>query len=105
VIAAMILAMACINFVTLSTARAGQRAREVALRKVLGASRGQLIGQFLGESILLAALAMLVALAMTELALPWFAHFLDASLEFHYFGADGLLLPILGLVLLVGAAG
>jgi len=105
VVAVMILAMACMNFTNLATARAGQRAREVALRKVLGATRPQLVAQFLGESILLTAIAMLVALALTEIAVPWFAHFLDADLELHYFGADGLLLPILALVLVVGAVG
>ena len=105
VVALLILAMACMNFTNLATARAGQRAREVALRKVLGATRGQLIVQFLGESILLTAIAMLVALALAEIAVPWFAHFLDADISVRYFGHGGLLLPILALVLLVGAAG
>ncbi|MBB5986719.1 ABC transporter permease [Sphingobium lignivorans] len=105
VIAVLILAMACMNFTNLATARAGQRAREVALRKVLGATRKQLIMQFLGESILLTAIATLVALALAEIAVPWFAHFLDADIALHYFGHGGLLLPILALVLLVGAAG
>lgn len=105
VVALLILAMACMNFTNLATARASQRAREVALRKVLGATRRQLVAQFLGESLLLAALSMLTALAFTEVALPWFSHFLDADLELHYLGRDGMLLPILGLVLLVGAAG
>ena len=62
--------MACVNFTNLATARAGQRAREVALRKVLGANRRQLITQFLGESVLIAAIAMLLALALVELLLP-----------------------------------
>ncbi|WP_213982500.1 ABC transporter permease [Sphingomonas sp. dw_22] len=105
VIALLILGMACMNFTNLATARASQRAREVALRKVLGATRRQLMAQFLGESILLAAISMLVALAFTEIALPWFAHFLDADLKLRYFGTDGVILPILALVLLVGAAG
>jgi putative ABC transport system permease protein len=72
VIAALILAMACVNFTNLATARASQRAREVALRKVLGANRQQLVTQFLAESILVAGLAMLLALAFVELALPLF---------------------------------
>ncbi|SMF66030.1 ABC transporter permease [Allosphingosinicella indica] len=105
IVAALILAMACVNFTNLATARASQRAREVALRKVLGASRKQLILQFLGESIMVAALSMCVALALVELALPGLSAFLDADLELHYFGANGLILPIIGLVLLVGAAG
>jgi putative ABC transport system permease protein len=105
VIAVLILAMACINFTNLATARASQRAREVALRKVLGATRRQLMTQFIGESVLLATIAMLLALAVVEIALPWFGNFLDADLELHYFGSGGLILPMIGLVLLVGAAG
>jgi putative ABC transport system permease protein len=105
IIAFLILGMACVNFTNLATARAGQRAREVALRKVLGASRRQLIIQFLGESVLIAAISMLLALALVELLLPALSTFLDASLEMHYFGWGGMLLPMIGLTLLVGAAG
>jgi putative ABC transport system permease protein len=105
IVAALILGMACVNFTNLATARASQRAREVALRKVLGANRKQLILQFLGESMLVAMLAMVVALAMVELLLPSFARFLDADLAMSYWGSEGILLPILGLVLIVGAAG
>ncbi len=105
VIAVLILVMACINFVNLATARAGQRAREVALRKVLGASRRQLIVQFLGESLLIAAIAMLIALSVAELATPYLARFLDMALNIEYFGSRGVLLPALLLVILVGLAG
>ena len=105
IIAFLILGMACVNFTNLATARASQRAREVALRKVLGASRRQLVTQFLAESVLIACISMLLALAMVELLLPAFASFLDASLSMTYIGAGGMLLPILGLTLLVGAAG
>jgi putative ABC transport system permease protein len=105
IVAALILAMACINFTNLATARASQRAREVALRKVLGANRRQLIAQFLGESMLLAAFAMLIALALVELALPAFSAFLDAELDLHYLGEGGLIAPILALMLIVGLAG
>ncbi|WP_343520900.1 ABC transporter permease [Sphingomonas sp.] len=102
VIALLILGMACVNFTNLATARASQRAREVALRKVLGASRRQLIGQFLGESILVTALAMGLALAAVELVLPAFNAFLGASIELDYFGAQGVLLPAIAMVLVVG---
>jgi putative ABC transport system permease protein len=101
----LILAMAVVNFVNLATARAGQRAREVALRKVLGASRRQLIGQFLGESILLTCVAMLFALALVEMLLPSTNALLDVDLEVRYLGGGGLLLPMLGLILVVGGAG
>ena len=105
IIAFLILGMACVNFTNLATARASQRAREVALRKVLGANRQQLMTQFLAESILIAAISMVLALAMAELLLPSLAAFLDADLEMNYFGLDGMLIPIVLLTLVVGAAG
>jgi putative ABC transport system permease protein len=102
IIALLILGMAVVNFTNLATARASQRAREVALRKVLGATRGQLVVQFVSESILIAAASMLIALALVELLVKPFAAFLDAGLELHYFGADGILLRAVALTLLVG---
>lgn len=105
VVALMILGMACINFTNLATARASQRAREVALRKVLGATRGQLIVQFIGESILVAGIATLVALALAELALPLLNNFLNAQMQIHYLGSHGILLPVILLAILVGLAG
>jgi putative ABC transport system permease protein len=71
-IGAFILMLACINFMNLSTARSEQRAREVGIRKTVGSLRGQLIGQFLGESILTVAVAFLLALGLAYLALPAF---------------------------------
>ncbi len=105
VIALLILGMAVVNFTNLSTARASQRAREVALRKVLGATRKQLIVQFIGESIIVTLLAMLIALALVELLMPPFAAFLKAEIPVSYFGTDGILLPVLLLVALVGVLG
>jgi len=102
IIAMLILGMAVVNFTNLATARAGQRAREVALRKVLGATRKQLIVQFVAESILISAVAMLLALALVELLVHPFAAFLDADLSLSYFGNGGILLPAIGLTLLVG---
>ncbi|SFR97506.1 ABC transporter permease [Sphingomonas jatrophae] len=105
VVGLLILGMACVNFVNLSTARASQRAREVALRKVLGADRRQLIVQFLAESTLVAAVAMLLALALVELLLPPVAAFLEADMRVAWFGIGGIALPALVLVLVVGIAG
>jgi putative ABC transport system permease protein len=102
VIAVLILAMAVVNFTNLATARASQRAREVALRKVLGATRKQLIVQFVAESILISGVAMLLALALVELLVKPFAAFLDADLALAYLGRDGVLLPAIALTLLVG---
>jgi putative ABC transport system permease protein len=104
-VGALILAMAAVNFINLATARAGRRAREVALRKLLGATRRQLIAQFLTESLLLVGAAMLLALGLVELLLPHVNAFLDADMRFTYFGAEGLIGPIVLLVLLVGGLG
>ena len=105
VVAFMVLGMACVNFTNLATARASQRAREVALRKVLGASRGQLIVQFIGESMLVAAIAVVIALTAVELLLPAFNGFLDADIKLNYLGADTILPWVVLLTLVVGAAG
>src|SRR5690349_24765733 len=102
IIALLILGMAVVNFTNLATARASQRAREVALRKVLGATRRQLIVQFVAESILISAVAMLLALALVELLIKPFAAFLDADLTLNYLGAGGILLPAIVLTLIVG---
>ena len=69
-IAFLILIIACINFINLATARSEMRAREVGVRKVLGANRIELIRQFLGESVLMAGLAAIVAVLLVHLALP-----------------------------------
>jgi ABC-type antimicrobial peptide transport system permease subunit len=67
-----VLLLACINFMNLSTARSERRAREVGIRKVVGSLRMQLIVQFIGESLLITALAVLLSLVLLYLALPWF---------------------------------
>ena len=105
IIALLVLGMACVNFTNLATARASQRAREVALRKVLGASRKQLVIQFLGESLLVVAIAMLLALAAVELLLPAFNAFLNADIELNYFGSDSVIPALLVLIVVVGIAG
>ena len=80
VIAAFVLLIACINFMNLATARSANRAKEVGLRKVLGSNRRQLIQQFLGESVLLAIIAMLLALVVTVALLPLFNNMADKAL-------------------------
>jgi putative ABC transport system permease protein len=104
-IALLILVIACINFVNLATARAMKRAREVAMRKVVGATRGQLIRQHLGEAILTALVALLVAVALVELSLAPFNAFLDKELALDLAGDPALLAMMLGLIVAVGAVG
>ena len=72
IIGIFVLLLACINFMNLSTARSEKRAKEVGIRKTVGSLRGQLIAQFLGESILVAMLAFLLAILLAALSLPWF---------------------------------
>ncbi len=83
-IAAFILLIACINYMNLSTARSIRRAREVGIRKVVGAGRGSLIGRFLGESVLIAALSGLLAVGIVALALPWFDSLVETRLSIPY---------------------
>jgi len=92
-VAFVVLLIACVNFMNLTTARSTQRAKEVGIRKVVGANRSQLILQFLGESVLLTAIAMLLALALVELVLPAFSAFLEKPIEFSL--ADPLTLATL----------
>jgi len=83
-IAVFILLIACINFINLSTAQAAKRAREVGLRKVVGAYRRMLVAQFLSESLLIAFISILIAIGLVMLTLPFFSAFTghDVSLQF-----------------------
>lgn len=84
IIAAFILLIACINFMNLSTARSEKRAKEVGIRKVVGAKKGGLIGQFIGESILIAFLAGILAVVLVQLSLPPFNTLTDKHLAIEY---------------------
>ena len=72
IVAIFILVIACINFMNLSTARSTERGKEVGIRKVLGSAKGQLIGQFLTESVIVTLLSAVLALLITSLAIPYF---------------------------------
>ncbi|MGB2908116.1 MAG: ABC transporter permease [Candidatus Aminicenantaceae bacterium] len=95
-VAIFILILACINFINLSTARAGKRAKEVSLRKTIGAGRGQLRGQFIQESVLSALLSLAVAVVLCSLFIPLFNQVFVQGLS-----ADILLQPA-NLALLIG---
>jgi putative ABC transport system permease protein len=97
-----LLAIACINFMNLTTARSANRAREVGMRKVVGAHRTQLVHQFLGESILLTFLALLLALALASGAMPILNAFLNRELNLDLFTDRTLLPGLLSLSLIVG---
>ncbi len=101
-IALFILLIACINFMNLSTARSAKRAVEVGLRKVVGADRGSLIKQFIGESVLLATIALLAGVLIVELILPYFNNFLNTSLDLNYLESWSHLAGLFGVVLFVG---
>lgn len=104
-VAFLILAIAAVNFTNLSTARAGQRAREVAMRKVLGATRLDLAVQFLGESMLVAMLALLAALACVELALPVLNSLFGTKLAIHDSSRDSVLPLVAVLTAMAGLIG
>ncbi|MFN7118573.1 MAG: ABC transporter permease [Saprospiraceae bacterium] len=79
-IALFLILIACINFMNLSTARSALRAKEVGIRRVTGAVREQLFGQFLGESLLLSFIAGLIAIGFTALILPWFNNIFETEI-------------------------
>ena len=100
--ALLILLIACINFINLTTARAGRRAREVGVRKVLGASRTSLRWQFFGEAFLLTSFAFILSLFLVEAALPFMPHLFGKPINnldfFNWTSIGGLFL----LLILVG---
>ena len=100
-VAGFILLIACINFMNLSTARSARRAKEIGVRKVLGAERYRLIIQFIGESVLLAGVAGVLAMLIVNLALPGFNNLTGKHIQFP-FGRVYFWLAAGGLVLLTG---
>lgn len=105
VIALLILMIACFNFTNLATARAMMRAREVGLRKVVGAKRGQLVLQFLSESVAFALLALVLAFAIAEVLMPAYGSFLGRQLILRYFENWPLILGLIGVALGAGLLG
>lgn len=101
IIAILILVIACINFMNLATARSERRAREVGIRKSIGSSRRELITQFMGESLFISLLAFLVAVLLTELALPFYNTLVDKRLSIDY-SSWQFWLASLGVILFTG---
>ncbi|NIR52884.1 FtsX-like permease family protein [candidate division KSB1 bacterium] len=101
-LAFLILIIACINYMNLTTARSAIRFKEVGIRKVVGANRLQLMRQFFGESIVLACVASAVALLIVELCLPAFSRLVERDLSLTFFLRLKLILAFLATILLVG---
>lgn len=101
-VALFILLIACINFMNLSTARSSLRSMEVGLRKVMGADRGLLIRQFLGESFVMTLFAMVLAVLLVVFSLPFFADFTDKPLAFNPISNPEYLGLIVGIIVFVG---
>ena len=104
IISVLVLIIGCINFVILTTAKATQRAREVAMRKVVGARFKQLFIQFLGESLLITFMAFLVSVSITEVALPFFNTLMDLELAVPYTSPKSYIFALF-LVTMVGLSG
>ena len=99
-VAGILLVLACINFINLTTAQASQRAKEIGIRKTLGSQRMQLALQFLSETFVLTTIAMLLSIAITPFLLEVFADFIPAGFHFS-FGSPVILLFLALLVLAV----
>lgn len=101
-VAALIVLVALFNFTNLATARATLRAREIAVRKVTGAKRQQLVVQFLAEAVLTALVSLVIALSLVEVLLPIYDRLLGEPIAFHYLGDWKLLVAIAGGTVVVG---
>jgi len=101
-IAILILIIACFNFIILSTARASIRAKEIGIRKIIGADRKELIKQFLIESIILSFISLPVALIMVELLIPVVSKLLDTNFSSTFFDMLKYVSVLFGIILLVG---
>lgn len=98
----LILFIACINFINLATAQGLKRAKEVGVRKVMGAFKGQLVFQFLAEAFILATAGVLISLVFVELALPWFYSLTEWEVSANYLSNYFYIFAIIFTVVLVG---
>ncbi len=101
-VALFILAIACMNFMNLATARSQRRAREVGVRKVVGASRRQLVAQFLTEAIVISFFSLVLALVLVELVLPIFNSIVHKNLTVGYVSQPALVLGLIAAALITG---
>lgn len=101
-IAVFILLIACINFMNLATAKSSKRAKEIGMRKVLGAEKKQLVYQFIGESLFISFLSLMISIGIVEAALPSLNNFIGKELAVNYFDNPIALLGIILITLFVG---
>lgn len=104
-VALFMLAIACINYMNLATARSANRAKEVGIRKVMGSQRRQLIYQFITESVVITLIALVVSVALLYLLLPAFNSLSNKEIPFGYILQTKVLLSLLGIVLFAGVVG
>jgi ABC-type antimicrobial peptide transport system permease subunit len=105
-VAVLIILIACINFINLATAQAIHRAKEIGIRKVLGSSRMNLIGQFLGETALMVIIALALALLLVSVILPYLSTWLDIKISMkELLRPDRLILMLLSLIAIIILAG
>ncbi|HTD41070.1 MAG TPA: ABC transporter permease [Mucilaginibacter sp.] len=102
IIALIVLVIGCVNFINLSTARSAERAKEVGIRKSIGAHRFQLSIQFLAETVLISFIALIFAIILVELALPYINNLSERSITLDIFGSLGMIVTIFGGTVLVG---
>ena len=102
IIAFFVLLIACINFMNLSTARSAKRAKEVGLRKVVGALKYHLVRQFYGESLVFAIIALIFAMLIVTLLLPVFGEFAGKELSWQVSGSGTLILGLVGIAIFTG---
>jgi putative ABC transport system permease protein len=98
----IVLLLACVNYMNLAVARSINRAKEVGMRKVIGAVKQQLVGQFLSESVLVAFLALMLAILMTRALLPFFNQVLETDIQINFQENPYLLPGLAALIFLVG---
>jgi putative ABC transport system permease protein len=104
-VAAFMLIIACINYMNLATARSANRAKEVGLRKVMGSQRGQLMAQFITESVLVALAALLISLLLIYLLLPSFNTLSNKQLPFSYLLQPPVAFGLMAIVFVTGILG
>jgi putative ABC transport system permease protein len=102
IIAIFILLIACFNFVNLATAKSLQRAKEVGVRKSVGADRKQLMLQFIGETILLSFISIIISVALAFILLPWLNEFTGKNISAGLFANPMVIFLMIGLSLVVG---